>query len=70
MASVPKSLADEIIAANGLYKDDPRVTRVVVYENQFDGTDTYAIIYARENPRRYHESPACHNVRVYWDYAH
>ena len=66
MSSVPESIAREIIANDGYYLDDERVTQVVTYNNQFDGGLTYALVYGRNNPRKYHDSPACLNVRAIW----
>jgi len=66
MATIDKELAFEIIAANGYFLDDPRVVRVVKYQNQFGG-ESYAVIYTGEDRDRYHKSPACRDVVIVWE---
>lgn len=65
MATVSKEIADDIIA--GKYDDDTPAIRIVKYQNQFNGEDSYGVIYQGEDPLRYHRSPACRNPSVYWD---
>ena len=67
MATVNKQIAEEIIANEGFYEDDPRVVKVVAYDNQFDGKTAYALIYQHEDYMRYEKSDACHNVRILWE---
>jgi hypothetical protein len=67
MATVNKKIADEIIANDGYYEGDPRVVKVVKYQNQFNGEDAYGIIYSHEDPMRYHNSPACINPETVWE---
>jgi hypothetical protein len=57
MATINKQIAEQIIANDGYFADDPRVAKVVVYENMFDGTDSYALVYPHEYLMRYEESP-------------
>jgi hypothetical protein len=67
MATVSKALAEEIIFHNGYYLDDPRVSRIVRYRNDFDGSEAYALIWPHEDQERYHNSPAAHNVETVWE---
>lgn len=64
MGTVTKSIAQAVI--NGDYDDD-KPSRVVSYNNQFDGGLTYAVIFQGESKTKYHDSPACSNVKVMWD---
>ena len=64
MATVSKDLADKIKAENGYYSDDPRVHRIVEYDNQWGGVG-YGIEYGHEIGR-YAESDFVRNPRVYW----
>lgn len=66
MATVDKALADQIIAADGYYSDDPRVQQVVKYTN-VAGNDAYAILYNRDvEIDRYRESEYVRNPQVIW----
>lgn len=65
MATVSKEIADDIIA--GKYPDDTPTIRIVKYQNNFDGGDSYGVIYQGEDPLRYHRSPYCHNPTIYWE---
>lgn len=64
MATVGKQLADQLAAQDGYYADDPRVVRIVEYDNAFGGV-SYGIEYKHE-VGRYAPSPYVHNPRVYW----
>ena len=63
MASINKQIADDIIA--GKYPEDD-CTKIVTYNNMFDGGLTYAAVFRRNYQNKYEESPACQNVRTYW----
>lgn len=63
MSTVNKQIVDDIIA--GKY-DDERITKIVTYNNMFDGSLSYAIVHESENQIKYEESPACRNVKIYW----
>lgn len=65
MTTVTKGIADEVIANDGYYPGDPRVTKVVQYQNQWGGT-SYALVYHFEDQMRYENSSACFNVKVIW----
>jgi hypothetical protein len=60
-------MVEDIIANNGYYEGDPRVVRIVRYNNQFNGAKAYGLIYAGDDPDRYHKSPACINPETIWD---
>lgn len=66
MATVSKHIAEELIANDGYYPGDPRVSKVVQYSNDFNGELAWAIVYPHEDQMRYETSPACHNVKVLW----
>jgi hypothetical protein len=66
MATVNKKLADTIKDNDGYYSDDPRVMRIVEYENAFNGTKSYGIEYAHE-VGKYAESEFIRNPTVYWE---
>lgn len=74
MASIGRNwrLVNEIIACNGDSDspDEPPIVKIVSYNNQFNGELTYAIVHANENPNRYEESAACHNVVTVWRRNH
>ena len=64
-----KHVVDEIIANDGHYEGDPRVIKIVEYNNQFNGDLAWGIVYEIDPPQarnRYEESAACHNARVIW----
>lgn len=65
MATVSKALADKLAAQNGYYADDPRVMRIVEYENSFNGAKSYGIEYA-EDIGKYRPSEFVINPKVYW----
>jgi hypothetical protein len=67
MATVTKQMAEQIIAADGYYPGDPRVSRIVRYRNDFDGAEAYALIWPYEDQERYHKSPAAHDVEIVWE---
>lgn len=68
MSTVDKEIADEVIAKNGYYHpEDPRVRKVVTYNNQFNGKLEYAVVYVNQNSMKYENSPACRNVKVIWE---
>lgn len=66
MATVNREIALEIIKNNGYFADDPQVTKVVSYYNQWGGI-SYAIIYGHEDQMKYHNSPACQHVQTIWE---
>ena len=66
MATVSKNLADKLKANNGYYADDPRVLRIVEYENAFNGALAYGIEYEGQLGK-YSPSEFIHNPRVYWE---
>jgi hypothetical protein len=66
MGSISKKVAEEIVANDGVYMDDPRCSKIVTYENMFDGGLTYAIVYPHEDQMKYERSPACTNVQTLW----
>ena len=63
MATVSKAIADQIIAGDGYYSDDPRATRVIRYTN-FEGVHAYAIEWTKET--RYQPSEFVRNPEVIW----
>lgn len=65
MGTISKAIAEDIIA--GKYDEDG-CTKIVTYNNMFDGTLTYAVVFYREDQMKYELSPACHNVKVIWQY--
>lgn len=65
MATVDKKMADEMKALDGYYSDDPRVVRIVEYDNAFGGV-SYGLEYARDLGR-YSPSEYVRNPRVYWE---
>lgn len=65
MATVSKTLADKIVAANGHYADDPRVMRIVEYTNMA-GVQAYGMEYEWELGK-YAESVYVRNPKVYWE---
>lgn len=66
MATVSKDLADKIVAQDGFYADDPRVLRIVEYENCFNGAKSYGIEYEGQLGK-YHPSEFVINPRTYWE---
>jgi hypothetical protein len=68
MATVDsREIVDAIIKGNGIYQGDPRVVRIVEYNNMFDGRIAYGLIYAGEDLNRYFV-PQCRNAHSIWDY--
>lgn len=64
MATVDKSMADKIKAANGYYSDDRRVMRIIEYDNAFGGVG-YGLEYAHDLGR-YAPSQYVRSPRVYF----
>lgn len=64
MGTITKYIADAIILDE--YSDD-NITKIVTYNNMFDGSLTYACVFAQEDQMKYELSPACHNVSIYWE---
>lgn len=65
MGTVSKDLADKLVAQNGYYADDPRVMRIVEYENAFNGAKSYGIEYEGQMGK-YSPSEFVINPKVYW----
>lgn len=66
MATVNKDLADKLADNDGYYEDDPRVVKIIEYENGFDGRKAYGVVYPSDHPDRYAESDFVVNPRLYW----
>lgn len=66
MGTINKKLAEEIIAKDGHYFDDPRASKIVTYTSP-EGDLNYAIIYPHEHQDRYHTSPWCLNTKIIWE---
>lgn len=69
-----KDIVDEIIAGDGLYGDeedgyDPRVVKIVQYQNMFNGGTCYGLIYEHEDLNRYHASDACIRPHTIWEHS-
>ncbi len=62
MSTINEATAKKIME-QGLYVDETRY--IVTYDNMFGGK-SWGTIGWRENPARYHESPACHEVKEIW----
>lgn len=65
MATISKKLADEIVANDGYYSDDPRVARIVEYTNA-RGSLAYGLEYPHQLGR-YAPSDLVRNPKVYWE---
>lgn len=66
MSTISKALAEELIANNGQYKDDPKAHAVLVYLNPFDNSNTYAVVYNEGALQAYIEAHMC---RIIWPLA-
>jgi hypothetical protein len=68
MSTLTKEICEDIIAGNGWYKGDRHTsyTKIVTYNNMFDGGLSFAAVTSRDYPNKYEESPACNNVQTYW----
>jgi len=65
MATVSKSIADQIKTGNGYYMDDTRVVLIVEYDNAFNGIG-YGLVY-QGRPNTYTPSVYVRNPRVFWE---
>ena len=65
MGTISHKIAVDVV--KGDYNDDG-ITKVVIYNNMFDGGLTFACVAWREDQRRYENSPACRQVRTVWEY--
>jgi hypothetical protein len=65
MATISEESAMDLIARDGYYPGDPRISKVVRYTNHW-GKTCYAIVYPFEHQMRYEQSPACYDVEVIW----
>ncbi len=71
MSTVSKEIADKIIAGNGMYPGDHiRVIKIYTYENAFDGSLAYKLIYENKSRPEYQftETDFVRNPKVYWEY--
>jgi hypothetical protein len=68
VSTVEKTLADTIAAADGYYSDDPRVMRIVEYDNAWGGKG-YGLEWAH-SLGKYRASEYVRNPRVYWSADH
>lgn len=66
MATVNKEIADLVIAKDGYYDDDPRVTHVIRYNNQYGGV-SYAVAYGKDDAARYAPSEFVRDPVVIWE---
>ena len=65
-----REIVDDIIKRDGHYEDDPRILKIVQYNNQFNGDLAYGLVYENDPPGtydRYEESDACHNPEVIFE---
>jgi hypothetical protein len=63
-----RDVVDTIIRKNGWYGGgDPRVIKIVEYNNMFNNGLAWGLIYEDEDPMRYHNSFACLNPRTIWE---
>lgn len=64
-----KQIVDDIIASNGYYETDPRVSQIVEYEN-YEGRTAWGVTWSTEAPamqRRYEVATEyVNNPRVIW----
>jgi hypothetical protein len=65
MATVGKSIADQLVKGDGYYANDPRVMRIVEYTDM-GGKLAYGIEYAHQLGL-YCESQFVRNPRTYWE---
>ena len=65
MATVDKTLANELVAMGGYYRDDPRVIRVVEYTNAW-GKLAYGLEYEGQLGK-YSPSEYVINPKTYWE---
>ena len=65
VATIGKHIADQIRDNDGYYNDDPRVVRIIEYDNAW-GDVGYGIEYAHQLGK-YAASEYVHNPRVYWE---
>ena len=63
MGTITKQIAEDIMA--GKYAED-KPTKIVTYNNMFDGGLTYAVVFEREDQFKYERSGACDNVTTIW----
>ena len=62
-----REMVDKIIANNGRYSTDPRVVKIVQYNNIFDGRLAYGLIYKGERLDRY-DNCLGSNQKCIWEY--
>jgi hypothetical protein len=65
MATVSKDLADRLKDNDGYYSDDPRVVRIVEYDNNWGGKG-YGLEYEGQLGK-HKASEFIHNPKVYWE---
>lgn len=69
MGTVSKHIANKVIAGRGIYPGDHlRVVKVVKYQNAFDGSDAYGLIYDGKDPSTYDASGYVINPKTIWEY--
>lgn len=63
MGTITEQIANEIMA--GKYAED-RPTKIVTYNNMFNGGLTYAVVFHHDDQMKYERSSACGNVKTIW----
>lgn len=67
MATLNKSIAEEIVRNDGYYYDDPRVFCVIRYLNAWGG-ESFAVAYNEADRQRYFDpSSYVKNPEVIWE---
>lgn len=61
-----REIVDQIISWDGYYPGDPRVIKIVQYEN-YEGNHAYGMIYKGGNLNQYHESEYVRNPTTLWE---
>ena len=66
MGTVSKKIADKLVAGDGWYPGDNRISKIVEYDNAWGGV-SYGITYPHEDQDRYAETGFVRNPRIYWE---
>ena len=64
MGTINRKIAHDIIHTNKY--DSDNCTKIVTYNNMFDGGLTFAVVFKKDYQQKYEQSGACSNVQIVW----
>jgi len=66
MSTITREIAEELIARNGCFQDDPQAYAILTYQNMFTGDLSWAVAYSQQDLARYYVSDAINFPTIVW----